>query len=382
MDKLELVNYDHDKLNINKLYSTEYDDLFKPQIKSRGIAYYNDGKITDFEKKGNVITAIISGGKDYDVSIEFLKNNKIGVKCNCLYHKDTDIYCKHVYSLLIKNKVDDEKKNFINAYESNKDKLLETMNLIEQLLDENKKYFYDYQLSFGLKLRKHYEKYIKEMNDKYDINSLYKLVSVVNDSFFHLNNSINDYNELIDMIEENKKEYERREKLQQEENKKQELANKSTDNQDSELQNQEDPLFEYLDNYIASMPREVLNKVREDSIANGEDTEIIDRALKIQNKNQKAIDRISKKLDKIAQGIEQQTNEIEEINKIYNQRKQMQEEKQSKSSISLSDIVAGVALGSLLTSKNKGKAESNGYDPWNFEEEELEEDDFYYEDID
>ena len=419
MDKLELVKYDHDKLNINKLYSTEYDDLFKPQIRSRGIAYYNDGKISDFQKKDNVITAVISGGKDYKVSIEILKSKKIDVKCNCLYHKDTDIYCKHVYSLLIKNKVDDEKTSFIKAYESNKDRLLETMDLIERLLNENKKYFYDYQLSFGLKLRNHYEKYIKEMNDKYDINNFYKLVSVVNDSFFHLNNSINDYNELIDMIEENKKECERREKLEQEEIKKQELVNKVSNKQHSKSKTKKEPLFELLDNYIASMPHEVLDKVREDSLAKNEDTEIIDRAIQIKLKH-------SVKYLK-----------LKELRKLLKLDKKESERKIIKKAITWKIIKTtfkvllciigiiifipfviiylvlswcsktskktsrGFGLLSLLLMGDSGKKESSGnldawgledwqedlvrsgqYEPWNFEEENLEEDDYYYEDLD
>lgn len=156
-----------------------------------------------------------------------------------------------------------------------------------------------------------------------------------------------------------------------------------------------DPLFIELDNYIASMPREVLNKVREDSIANNEDTEIIDRALKIKDDSERELNEMTKKIAEMTKKIEQEkddsqrklnemTKEIEEktrkieqdeINYAYDKQ-----HRDSKSSISLFDVIAGLTLSSLLTSKDKKRTESNDYESWNFEEEELEEDDYYYED--
>lgn len=142
-------------------------------------------------------------------------------------------------------------------------------------------------------------------------------------------------------------------------NKKRGIVEKSTD-----------PLLIGLDKYIASMPGEVLNKVREDTIANNEDTEIIDKALKIKDDSQREFNEKAKEIEEMTRKIEQ-----DEINYAYDKQ-----HRSSKSSISLSDVVSGLTLSSLLTSKDKKRTESNEYEPWNFEEEELEEDDYYYED--
>ena len=97
-------------------------------------------------------------------------------------------------------------------------------------------------------------------------------------------------------------------------------------------------LFQYLDKYIESMPLEVLQQSRMKIKQENGDTSIIDKA-------------------------------------IYNK---IQKEQKSKNKLSLFEII-----GLLFTEKNKNKCSANSeYEPYQYEEEELEEDDYYYEDMD
>jgi len=88
-------------------------------------------------------------------------------------------------------------------------------------------------------------------------------------------------------------------------------------------------LFDYLDSFIESLPLEVLEQARLNTIKENGDTSILDQA--IRNK------------------------------------------KESKNN----------SFFGLFSSKNDKKVpKNNTYEPYQFEEEELEEDDYYYEDLD
>ena len=85
-----------------RVIKTPYDNLFLPQIKSRGEQYYLDNKISNFKIENNKCTATITGTENYDVSIEFYKNKKFKkVLCTCPYYKKDEKYCKHLYALLL-----------------------------------------------------------------------------------------------------------------------------------------------------------------------------------------------------------------------------------------------------------------------------------------
>lgn len=85
-----------------RVIETPYDNLFLPQIKSRGEKYFIDNKILNYKIENNKCTAIITGTENYDVSIEFYKNKKIKkVLCNCPYYQKDEKYCKHLYALLL-----------------------------------------------------------------------------------------------------------------------------------------------------------------------------------------------------------------------------------------------------------------------------------------
>lgn len=114
----------------------------------------------------------------------------------------------------------------------------------------------------------------------------------------------------------------------------------------------DEPLFDVLDAYIESMPIDVLEKAKKQTILEGEDTSILDKAIK---------------------------------NKLAHQQKLEEEEKLERKRRRKS-IFAGFIYG-LFGSKKENKNEKislyeKDYEPYQFEEEELEEDDYHYDDLD
>lgn len=117
-------------------------------------------------------------------------------------------------------------------------------------------------------------------------------------------------------------------------------------------------LFEYLDKKIESLPMEILEKARKESIKNNSDTEILDRAIK--NK--------------------------EKIKKL--QEKEIRQQQKENRRFLFWNLVSSL-FGRTEASKNtdsglmpweQGEVTKGNYEPYQFEEEELEEDDYYYED--
>jgi hypothetical protein len=121
-----------------------------------------------------------------------------------------------------------------------------------------------------------------------------------------------------------------------------------------------DPLLDRLDKFIESMPLEVLEKARKETLLEGEDTRIFDKAINNKIAYQKKLEKEKKK-----------------------ERKEMRR-------ILFKGFFDGLFGGSNesfnsdfnhdLSSWEKEELNKGNYDPWNFEEEELEEDDYYYED--
>ena len=130
------------------------------------------------------------------------------------------------------------------------------------------------------------------------------------------------------------------------------------------------PIFDALDNYFASLPLNVLEEARKQNIENGEDTEIIDKAIK---------ERIRK---------DSELKKTQE--KIVEKERQYQREKRKaiRKSI-LAGIFSSFIDNSInsnensygdLTSFEKDQVNNGNYELFQFEEEELEDDDYYYED--
>ena len=106
-------------------------------------------------------------------------------------------------------------------------------------------------------------------------------------------------------------------------------------------------IFDEIDDILLNVDLDTLKQARENMINNGEDTSIIDNT-------------INKKL------------EIE--------RKEKEEDKQYRK---LCRDAAFLGLvGGLITDRKNKINYNNNYEPYQFEEEELEDDDYYNEDID
>ena len=265
MKKIDLVEYDRNYFFENKLFSTKYDNLFRDVVKARGIGYYNAHKVTNFHKRKNKIFAIVEGTTNYHVSVEYIDDKSIKVECECPYHKDTDIYCKHVYALILTLKMIYEKEKMINIYNINYKKIDDIRNEIKMLAIDNKQYLSSLIYSWAFQVVTSYEKNLNELNDRFDKDKDYRLISLIRDSYYHLNNIIEHYNKIIDYIEEGKKE-------------KEHIKNKKNKVIEHEYIIG-DGLEETLDNFIASMPLEILEKIKNDDEKNGESTEIIDKAI-------------------------------------------------------------------------------------------------------
>lgn len=104
VDKGPVTIYEEEIIKIpSREIKTPYDDLFKPQIKSRGINYFIEGNVINYKFDGQICSGEIIGTETYNTSISFYKNKNIKkVSCSCLYFKKDNSYCKHIYTLLLK----------------------------------------------------------------------------------------------------------------------------------------------------------------------------------------------------------------------------------------------------------------------------------------
>lgn len=103
VDKGPVTIYEEEIIKIpSREIKTPYDNLFKPQIKNRGVNYFIDGKIINYKLDGQICSGEIIGTKTYNTSISFYKNKNIKkVSCSCPYFKKDNSYCKHIYTLLL-----------------------------------------------------------------------------------------------------------------------------------------------------------------------------------------------------------------------------------------------------------------------------------------
>ena len=372
MKKLKPVKFDEEKYNLDIMLSTKYDHLFRDVIRARGKGYYTTNRVENFHKSKNKISAIVKGTSDYNVSVEYLDNDEIKVSCECEYHKSTDIYCKHVYTLLLTLKLMYEKEKLLKAYNKNLERIRELDVLIKKTYYENKKYLNVLMFSVTLSNKNKYLDYIKRVEDFIDINNIYKVRSALRYSFEYLNYTIDDYNNLLDKIEEGKQVIEERKRKKAEEK----LKPKEIDEEEtgSYTWTIGEGLEETLDNFIAGMPLEVLEAVRKQDIENGEDTEIMDKAIAERKRRDEAIRR--------EQERQQRLQEAEE-------RKWRKRYRRAAFFGLLSGIFDGLSSSNSNSSSSdtdylmpweQDLVDKGEYEPYHFEEEEMEEDDFYYED--
>ena len=105
----------------------------------------------------------------------------------------------------------------------------------------------------------------------------------------------------------------------------------------------EEKIFDIIDAYIESLPKEVLEKVRQIDIEEGRDTEIIDKALK---------------------------------NKREKEKQKKKETKEMKGK-----MIDAFVLG-LFDSNATKRSINDDYEDYQYEDEELEEDDYHFDDLD
>lgn len=280
MKKLDKVEYDkkyYAELH-NTIFNTKYDDLFRDIIRARGAGYYLSNNITNVKQDGNKVSAVVKGSKDYNVSITLIDDNNIDVKCECLYHLNTNKYCKHVYSLLVYLKLIYEKEVLINTYNINMVKLIEFLDMFNKLINENKKDLRDYY-SWAYNLMKTDEDNFKYIRDRFDKYYIFSLISDVSRSYNLLNTIVEHYNEVIDQVEKCKKEFEERKRQRELD----EIRRKKEWEKEGRVYTFGEDLADNLDTIMATLPIEVLEYVRDDDIKNSRDTEIMDRVIKKHN---------------------------------------------------------------------------------------------------
>ena len=94
-------NFDLKKDNIDKLF---YDEIIE-----KGKKYYKEKRVKFLEKQNDCYNSVVSGTKDYLVSIIYKEDTKeIQMSCNC----PCESFCKHIYATLLAIKNKEEHKFF------------------------------------------------------------------------------------------------------------------------------------------------------------------------------------------------------------------------------------------------------------------------------
>ena len=335
MKKKDKVTYDEKHYFDNNMFSTKYDYLFRDIIRNRGVLYYTNHIVTEFCQTKNKISAVVRGTKDYYVSVEYLENDEIEVKCDCPYHVETDPYCKHVYALLLTLKMIYEKEMMIKVYKTNIKEMKKISKEIETMIANNKKYLDSFAYSWGKKLKCFYDSYLKQMEDMFDKNNDYRLINLVKSSYYYLNETIDDYNKLIDYIEEGK-----------------EKTKKKSDNSDvvsSSVLIDDSNIYDSIDNVLDNIDVSILKKVKKEK-----SNEVLDRAIERKQSKKKQLEKRKKK-----------SFLIQLLANLFSEGNNDKPKDSSCSS---------------LMPWEKELVDKNVYEPYHFEEEDLEDDDYYSED--
>ncbi len=110
----------------------------------------------------------------------------------------------------------------------------------------------------------------------------------------------------------------------------------------------EQSILDKIDEKLASMDLDTLLQIQAELKRNNEDTELIDKAIK--------------------------------------KKREFMEREEKNNKLTFGQFLLGGYVGIKTSPKRKNKQEDDlkkdGYESWNFEEEELEEDDYYYDDLD
>lgn len=358
-----------DILRKKEISIDKYISLFK-NVSGKGHYLYLEGKVKNIKLSNNLYTAKVLGGNEYNVSILF--DNDMNIKdcsCECMYFKDKDKYCKHIFALLesiietkniklikslIKENIKtyskylDDMKNIMEKYDS----LVKNKNIKKEAL---KLYESKQKIFFNLMER---VRYIKRL----DYHNLRMLLFDINNSIEHIEYHKNEMEECYQEKYEYElavKESRRLERLERKREAEEEAKRAAEEDDDSV-----DWLKDAINMRLANaLDLDTLKEVKRRLIADGETTELVDDAIEYRE----ALERHARS-----------QRELEELEKI---------------ATPLAKLMILHGINSLLDDKKSKKedtsylmpweqdlVDSGEYEPYHFEEEDMDEDDFYYED--
>ena len=81
-----------------KRQRSNWQDQFEPHILERGLDYFEQGLVHDIKQSGNMVTAVVSGSKDYAVQLKMSRGELSLMECTCPYADDGSA-CKHMAAL-------------------------------------------------------------------------------------------------------------------------------------------------------------------------------------------------------------------------------------------------------------------------------------------
>lgn len=255
----------HENLNLIKM--NIYDELFPQRIRANASTINIRNNLENFREIDNhIYETVVHGTYDYKVRVQLSDNLLLkNCSCECAYFVNTDHHCKHVYALL--TKIIQEKNNLIiqKKYDENILKLEKNVNRLSKIIEKNKDKVNDAYL--GNWINAIFEKNNRDLRDSKRI-----IISGMSerDSYYILNHSLSILNDSISDINEVEKSLSNYYIKDSKENN---VTTKTYTFDDSII-------FDALNEKIAEIPLEVLKKAREESIKNGESTEIIDKAIK------------------------------------------------------------------------------------------------------
>lgn len=436
MVKNEIVNEETPKNMIEK-----YNSSFTDKSRERGMNYYINNKVQNLNINNNKYSCIVDGTKKYHVSIEFDNNSLETINdslCECCFYDDEDNCCKHIYAVLCKifnvPKVKIENKYSLNEYKNMSKKEIiqkflegkldiddidelgydyltinddtEIIDTIEETTDDNLKYkISELDWIFKEKIRKKglslYSDnkvgtitrtgnvYSANVSGKKDYQVSIEYSDIKKNNLDHYSCECAYYEEegegcehIYALICASFKLPKKKQNIIENDNNlnkmsKKEIINKikngELDLSDIESINYEykelfpeeninDPLIKFLDNYIAGLPMEVLKKAYEDDVKNGKDNPIIEKAIKTKE------ERI--KLQELERKREEKRNRRFLINAFWS---------------GLFGSIIGSEKSknnSDLTDYEQSEIDKGNYEPYQFEESELEDDDYYNDDLD
>lgn len=263
----EPIKYEKQKLMLPKYkVITPYDALFTDIIMARGVDYFNSKKVTNYKLEEQVCTADVIGSEDYNTKIVFYKNGKIKkAECTCPYFSKDNVYCKHIYALLlnycdnehidgfVNEKFYEEKSKSVPNYKVDNayNKMIAICDAMKEIINNAQEYYdelentediedtYTEIMEYEEKLKKYQNSKITEVNqllinsaqnDLDDMRSLYDELEIEIDEIEDDEDSSDDYefNEALAagfVAHEMHKDYLKRKEQEEYENEREELKN-------------------------------------------------------------------------------------------------------------------------------------------------------------